>query len=89
MRTILNQHIVNPQTEPSTAATRSASFRTIQQQLEFQIQIIQNLGARSKANEERLRNEINLVVLFSSSDYSTGCSSIGSLSMSLLKVTIG
>jgi len=66
MRSILNQHIVNSPTEQSTA-TGSVAFRTIQQQLEFHIQIIQNLGARSKANEERLRNEINLVVLLCSS----------------------
>jgi hypothetical protein len=40
---------------------RRASWSKVQQHIDFQIQMIRSLGARSRAVEARLKNEINLV----------------------------
>lgn len=48
--------------QPYTDIDATTSHHT-QQYLGFQLQMVQSLRARSKANEERLRNEIALVGL--------------------------
>ncbi|KAL8701982.1 MAG: hypothetical protein Q9201_004628 [Fulgogasparrea decipioides] len=60
MTRIIRQHERFPEAGQPYANIDVNALRHTQQYLGFQLQMIQSLRARSKANEERLRNEIAL-----------------------------
>ena len=52
-----HEHSLSPQ------AATGTSWKTAQQYMGFQAQLIRNLKLRSQANQERLQSEITLVIL--------------------------
>lgn len=60
---MLYQHECFSNTTQSSADMDKITSYSTHQHLSFQRQMVQNLRARSKANEERLRNEIAFVDL--------------------------